>query len=352
MGCEVYANGNEIACKTGDGKVIAAFPDVCNSPPSPPAGPIPLPYPNTSFSKDTKKGSKTVKIKKKEVMLKDKSFYKSSPLGDEAATKSFGANLISHTITGKTYFAAWSMDVKYEDKNVCRHIDITTSNHGSPNAGTPLPNPNLDAMATAKKEKAEDKCACCGQQPRMPGHSEGKPMTMNGFYGLSKRVKHTDGKVRLTVGAKARRKKMKEMITAYRDRGCGCKVFPEKPCNVHRQLKPGEKADIDDKWKDARRTPGFVESLGVDTVSVCLQKAGRLDLDTHPSSLSSTDNKSRGDILTKKRKVDHRTPRSGGGCPVGTGNLVAHENKLCSKCKKVDDQLGEWQSRRAQGLIT
>ena len=26
MGCEVYANGDEIACKAGDGKVIAAFP--------------------------------------------------------------------------------------------------------------------------------------------------------------------------------------------------------------------------------------------------------------------------------------------------------------------------------------
>lgn len=32
MGCEVYANGDEIACKAGDGKVIAAFPDVCLTP--------------------------------------------------------------------------------------------------------------------------------------------------------------------------------------------------------------------------------------------------------------------------------------------------------------------------------
>lgn len=32
MGCKVYANGDEIACKAGDGKVIAAFPDVCLTP--------------------------------------------------------------------------------------------------------------------------------------------------------------------------------------------------------------------------------------------------------------------------------------------------------------------------------
>ncbi len=136
MGCDVFANNNEIACKKGGGKVIAEFPDVCLSPPSPPAGPLPVPYPNTSFSKDMKSGSKTVKIKGGEVMLKDKSFYKTSPLGNEAATKSFGANVITHTITGKTYFVAWSMDVKFEGKNVDRHMDMTTSNHNPPPGGT------------------------------------------------------------------------------------------------------------------------------------------------------------------------------------------------------------------------
>ena len=45
MGCDSYANGNEIACKKGAGKVTAAFPDVCMSPPSPPAGPDPDPIP-------------------------------------------------------------------------------------------------------------------------------------------------------------------------------------------------------------------------------------------------------------------------------------------------------------------
>lgn len=129
MGCDVYANNNEISCKSGANKVIAQMPDVCLSPPSPPAGPVPLPYPDTSFSKDMKNGSKSVKIKGKEIMLKDKSFYKTSPLGDEAATRSFGANVVSHVITGKTYCHSWSMDVKVEGLNVDRHLDLTTSNH-------------------------------------------------------------------------------------------------------------------------------------------------------------------------------------------------------------------------------
>jgi len=131
MGADIYVNGHEVACKASGHKVIAEFPDVCLSPPSPPTGPIPVPYPDTSFAKDMKQGSKSVKIKNKEVMLKDKSFYKSSPLGNEAATRSFGANVLSHTITGKTYFVAWSMDVKFEGMNVDRNIDMVTSNHAS-----------------------------------------------------------------------------------------------------------------------------------------------------------------------------------------------------------------------------
>ena len=62
MGKNVFANGMEIVHKAGSNKVIAAFPDVCMSPPSPPAGPVPVPYPDTSMSDDLKRGSKSVKI--------------------------------------------------------------------------------------------------------------------------------------------------------------------------------------------------------------------------------------------------------------------------------------------------
>src|SRR5687768_12986098 len=177
MGCEVYANGDEIACKAGDGKVIAAFPDVCLSPPSPPAGPIPVPYPDTSFSKDMQNGSKTVMIKGKEVMLKDQSFYKTSPLGDEAATKGLGAGVITHVITGKTYFVAWSMDVKFEGQNVDRHTDLTTSNHASPIANAQAPNMNSAAFAQAMAEAGV--CPCCFET----AHSDGPILTEGQYYG-------------------------------------------------------------------------------------------------------------------------------------------------------------------------
>jgi len=94
----------------------------------PSAGPIPIPYPNFANASDTTDGSKTVKIGGDEVGLKNSSNYKQSK-GDEAATRSLGMGVVTHTIQGKLKHTAWSFDVKVEDKNVIRHMDMTTHNH-------------------------------------------------------------------------------------------------------------------------------------------------------------------------------------------------------------------------------
>lgn len=136
MSHEVYANNMSIVAKSADGKAICSFPDVCLSPPTPPAGPVPIPYPNTGFASDTTDGSKTVKLKGQEVVLKNKSYFSKST-GDEAATKTLGMGVVSHTIQGKVYFNSWSMDVKIEGENVCRNLDLTTHNHNPPPGNTP-----------------------------------------------------------------------------------------------------------------------------------------------------------------------------------------------------------------------
>jgi hypothetical protein len=161
VGNDVFANGREISCKAADGKSICAFPDVCLTPPTPPAGFIPVPYPNTGFATDTTNGSRTVKISGKEVMLKNKSYFKKST-GDEAATRSTPMGVLTHTITGKVYFTSWSMDVKVEGENVVRMADLTTHNHMSvPGNTTPWPyldqaNPALagDCAADTQRERA------------------------------------------------------------------------------------------------------------------------------------------------------------------------------------------------------
>lgn len=131
MSGEVYANSREIAGKATSNKSLGAMADVCMSPPSPPTGPIPIPYPNFSKAKDTDKGSKSVKIRGKPAGLKDKSNYKRSK-GNEAATRNFGMGVVTHKLQGKTQHSSWSMDVKIESYNVLRQLDMTTHNHGSP----------------------------------------------------------------------------------------------------------------------------------------------------------------------------------------------------------------------------
>lgn len=169
MANNVFANGREISCKKADGKSICAFPDVCFTPPDkvPPTPPgVPIPYPNTGMAKDTTGGSKKVKISGKEIILKNKSHFKKST-GNEAGCATKKGIMTSKT-TGKSYFTAWSMDVKVEGENVVRHMDLTTHNHGSnPNTA---PWPYLDAAAIKKggacaNEAKKEKEACGGKSP-------------------------------------------------------------------------------------------------------------------------------------------------------------------------------------------
>jgi hypothetical protein len=162
MSKNVFANGRGISAQKDDNKSLCAMPDVCLSPPSPPAGPVPIPYPNTSKATDTNDGTKTVKIGGGEVGMKNSSTYKKSN-GDEAATKSLGMGVVTHTIQGALKHAAWSFDVKIEGANAIRHMDLTTHNHmNCPNIATVLDQENqllpLDKKLTCKEleQKRDD----------------------------------------------------------------------------------------------------------------------------------------------------------------------------------------------------
>lgn len=128
MSRNVFANGREVSGGKDGNRSIAAMPDVCLSPPTPPAGPVPIPYPNFSAACDTDNGTRTVKIGGEEVSIKNSSTYKKSN-GDEAATKTLGMGMVSHQIQNTTYFAAWSFDVKFEGENAVRQLDMTTHNN-------------------------------------------------------------------------------------------------------------------------------------------------------------------------------------------------------------------------------
>lgn len=129
METHVYANGNEFCSKAADGVSRVVFPDPCWSPPPPSAGPMLVPYANTAYARNLRKGSTSVFVCGTPIALKDVSFLAQST-GNEAATRALGMGLVSRTITGDAYFCDWSVDVKVEGLNVCRHTDPMTHNHG------------------------------------------------------------------------------------------------------------------------------------------------------------------------------------------------------------------------------
>jgi len=300
MGCDVYANGDEIACKAGDGKVIAAFPDVCLTPPPPPAGPIPVPYANTSFSKDMKDGSVTVKIGSKEVMLKDQSYYNTSPLGDEAATKAQGAGVITHVITGKTYFSAWSMDVKFEGKNVDRHTDITTSNHASPlgNASTPMPNTaKYSPVQQSAVVEGKHKCECCGGAAHSAAQAAGEHITEAEFYDTAANAGNAALLARIRANPTCR-----HLLPTEGKKAQGC--------NKYYRTTPAEKKRIENDWGLSR--PGYMAWKNV----------------------------------APGAPVAHRVPKAAGGCPAGQGNLAP----TGVKCEKLEGLLSDMQDTCANRL--
>jgi len=172
MANQVYANGREVACKAGAGKSICSFPDVCFTPPTAPPTPpgVPIPYPNTGMASDTTSGSKKVKVSKKEVMLKNKSYFKSST-GDEAGSAP-KKGVVTSKNKGKVYFNAWSMDVKIEGENVVRHLDLTTHNHASV-PGNTVTWPYVDTMALPPNhpcaQSVADENDACDENKTPPG---------------------------------------------------------------------------------------------------------------------------------------------------------------------------------------
>ena len=118
MSNEVYANNMEVSCKAAAGKSIAAFPDVCFTPPQTPATPpgVPIPYPNTGMASDATGGPTSVQCDGGNMPMVKGATYKTTS-GDEAGTL---GGVISNATKGEAEFMMYSFDVKFDGKNVCR----------------------------------------------------------------------------------------------------------------------------------------------------------------------------------------------------------------------------------------
>jgi hypothetical protein len=142
MGDTVFINVRAAVHKGNAGQAMA-FPDVCLCPPTPPAGPVPIPLPNMVMAADMDGGAGAVSCEGNP-MGKKSSFFKKST-GNEVA-QSTGGGVVSHVVQGKAYFQSYSMDVMIEDEKTVRHADLLTHNHAAQPGNTP-PVPWMSTMS-------------------------------------------------------------------------------------------------------------------------------------------------------------------------------------------------------------
>jgi hypothetical protein len=150
----VFANGLEISGKAVQAQTIAAFPDVCFTPPQTPATPpgVPIPYPSFGMASDTENGTGKVTIGGKTVNIKNKSDEKRTSGTEAGCAPKKG--IITSKNTGKKYFNSWSNNVKFEGEPVIRFTDLATHNHASPGGQTP-PWPEMVAAAPPNPDKSD-----------------------------------------------------------------------------------------------------------------------------------------------------------------------------------------------------
>lgn len=149
-------NALTVVHSNSDGVSICAAPDVCKTPS--PAGPVPIPYINIAFSRDLEKGSETVFVDGLPVALKDSDF--STSYGDEPGV---AGGVISGVNKGIAKFLNYSMDVKFDGRNVCRLTDPMTMNGNDPNTSNPAEiQGNLAALGSSKDVMCKAFCWCDG----------------------------------------------------------------------------------------------------------------------------------------------------------------------------------------------
>jgi hypothetical protein len=121
MAVTVFVNMRSVVHTSAGGKAICLCPDVCKTPAAP--SPVPVPYPNIAEDSNGTDGTTTVKADGSAVLVKDSKISLST--GDEAGSL---GGVVSSKFKGAAKFITYSFDVKYEGKNVCRHLDSTLMN--------------------------------------------------------------------------------------------------------------------------------------------------------------------------------------------------------------------------------
>lgn len=121
MGVTVTVNGLTLVHRASNGFSAATLPDVCKTPPDA----KPIPYPNTSYSKDVAKGTTTVFADGGNMCAHAPSEFATS-VGDEPGSL---GGVSSGTFMKESTWITYSFDVKLEGEGACRLTDKKFQNH-------------------------------------------------------------------------------------------------------------------------------------------------------------------------------------------------------------------------------
>ncbi|MEN6525363.1 MAG: DUF4150 domain-containing protein [Candidatus Polarisedimenticolia bacterium] len=120
-----------LPASTNGGGMCLAFPDVCKTP-APPAGPIPLPYPNVAQLAQANAATCSQKV----LICNKKAVHKGTQIpmssGDEAGSV---GGVVSNMIKGQASFKMGSVKVKVEGQQLV-YVGCMTGQNGS-NANMP-----------------------------------------------------------------------------------------------------------------------------------------------------------------------------------------------------------------------
>jgi len=242
------------------------------------------------------------------------------------------------------------MDVTFDGKPVCRHLDIMTSNHlGAQPGGTP-PMPELESMSLSgmggdgseeDEEEKEKKCPCCGE-PKHPNQGDAEKVSEEEWYRVDEK---TEGSLRGELeaiekqypadpGRRGEKKevfvakdKLRRQIAALEERKTtlkemrqlGCPSLPTPPnggCGTYfKQTDPEKTKAAEKRWKEPK--DGY--------------RAQYRDW-----------REGKGKPLGRGEKVNHVVPMSAGGCPKGGRdeegfpNLVPDSDIKNPRCLELD----------------
>ncbi len=154
MSSSIIINGLTLVHAKSGGRVTSTIPDICLTPAG--SSIVPIPYTNTAFSKDLKKGTDTIFADGSlTAATKASEFYKS--IGDEAGTKK---GIKSGTIKDKATWVSWSPNVFLEGKNACRLSDKMLLNKGNSASLGGEQQPNLSNTNELIEFLCEIACEC------------------------------------------------------------------------------------------------------------------------------------------------------------------------------------------------